>query len=450
MPLAVLALAACGGGGGSSPSSSVLPTAIPSSSAAAVTPSPSPNPNPSASGDTFTYSGSLSQTVTLYATPPPDPAQYGGASPLPTGTPWVSTTNQTVTQNIAVATGQSFNGQSNLTELTTNETDAGQLQTTTTSSETYLSYVSDATRTNGIDVTEIGASSTDSNNVATQTIFGTGNGIVEELPFVYGGQWSNTATRTETENDPSDENISATYDTDGGYQEQFTYPEGSTASALTRDDGSGAYDVPLEGVASSETSLTVEAPSGGNITIGMNVPVGNEALAFTIADWYPAAPPQLASDTYVDEGSTTLPSTCKTGSTYQTASVEELVETKNRLDTVFGEWETDQVTQYVSSTYGLLCEVVNDDLQDYYDYSGMSGSVFAFAYTTPPSPLVVTTVTETLALQSASYAATSSRTRRALLARPSFARAGTIVAVARARQIHALNTSIRSVKRQTP
>ncbi|HTU68959.1 MAG TPA: hypothetical protein VMF11_01455 [Candidatus Baltobacteraceae bacterium] len=403
--------------------------------------------------------------MTLYATPPPDPSLYGGSTPLPTSTPWVSTTNQSVTQNVAVSTGQSFDGQSNLTEFTANETDAGQLQTTTTASQAYLSYVTDATRTNGIDVTEIGTSSSDSNGVATQTIFGTGNGVVEELPFVYGGQWTNTATRTDTETDPDDENITAAYNADGTYQEQFTYPEGGTASALTRDDGSGVYDVPIEGDAAGETSLSVEAPSGGQITVGLNIPVADEAAAFSVPDWYPVAPPDFASDTYVDEGSTTLPSSCKVGSSYQSASVEEFIETKTRLDTVFGEWENDQVTQYVSSSYGLLCEVVSDDLQDYYDYSTQSGSAFAFTFTTPPTPLVTTTVSETLALQSASYAATSSLAHRAtaqdssesttslaLLPRPSLARANTLIAVAHARDVRVMNNAVRtdSVMRHTP
>jgi hypothetical protein len=391
--------------------------------------------------------------VTLYATPAADPSQYGGSTPLPTSTPWVSTTNQTVTQSVSVSTGQSFNSRSNLTEFATNETDTGQLQTTTTTSQAYLSYVADPMRTNGIDLTEIGTSSTDSNDVAMQSIFGTGNGIVEELPYVYGGQWTNTAARTDTENDPNDENIAATYNADGTYQEQFTYPEGGTASALTRDDGSGAYNVPLEGFSNAETSLTVEAPSGGQIVIGMNIPAGNEATAFTLPDWYPVAPPGFASDTYVDEGSTTVPSSCKVGSSYQSASAEEFVETKTRLDTVFGEWETDQITQYVSSSYGLLCEVVNDNLQDYYDYSTQSGSVFAFTYTTPATPLVVTTVSEMLALQSASYAATTSLAHRAaLLPRPSLARANALIAVAHARDVRVMNSSVRtgSVMRHTP
>jgi hypothetical protein len=450
VPLAALACSACGGGG-STPSPGAVPTANTTTS---------PSPNPTASSNAFTYAGSLTQTVTLYATPAPEPTLYGGTTPAPTSTPWVSTTNQTVTQNVSVSTGQSFNSQSNLSEFTTNETDAGQLQTTTTTSQAYLSYVADSSRTNGIDVTEIGTSSTDSSNVATQTVFGTGNGVVEELPYVYGKQWTNTAARTDTENDPDDENITDAYAADGTYQEQFTYPEGGTASALTRDDGSGVYSIPLEG--SPGSSITVEAPAGGQITVGFNVPGG--AAAFGIPDWYPAIPPNFASDTYVDEGSTTVPSSCNVGSAYQSASVEEFVETKNRLDTLFGEWETDQVTQYVSSTYGLLCEITSDDLQDYYDFSGQSGAALGFTFTTPPTPLVVTTVSETLALQSATYAASASLARRAtqsapqsasplaLLPRPSLARARTIIAVARARHERALHTSVRSrsVTRQTP
>jgi hypothetical protein len=458
VPLIAVILSGCGGGSGVSGAPPVQPTTAPVST---PTPAPTPTPNPSVAGDAFAYTGSLTQTVTYYATPPPDPVEWGGATPLPTSTPWVSTTKQTVTQNVSVSTGQSFGGNSNLTDLATKETDTGQLQTTSVTSQNYFSYAADSSRANGVDVTEIGMSSTDSNGVALQSVLGSGNGIVEKLPFVYGGQWTNTATRTDTENDPSGEAITANYASDGTYQEQFTYPEGGTASAVTRDDGSAVYSVPLLGSTGGNSGFTVEPPAGGQIAFAFSI--ASTAQAFDVTDWYPTAPPNFASDTYVDEGSTTLPSSCNVGSAYQSAGVEEFVETKGRLDPLFGEYETDQVTQYASSTYGLLCETVNDDLKEYYNFSGQGGALLAFTFTTPASPVVETTVSETLALQSAQYASTSSTRRagassvhpvvsQAILPQPSLARARMILAAAHARTARALATAARSgaARRQTP
>lgn len=416
VPLTIFALSACGGGGAGSP----VPAA------------PTPAPNPTAAGSAFAYTGTLTQTITLSGTPAP--------SPDPTSTPWVTTTTQNVTQNVSVSTGQSFDGQAGLTDFTTHETDAGQLQTINVTSQAYLSYAPDTSRTNGVDVTEIGTSSTDSNGVAFQSIAASGNGTELKLPYTPGAQWMNTAARTDTETDPSGQTIGTTYAADGSYSEQITYPEGKDATVQVYPDGSGVYQMPLFGATYVPSALTVNAPSGGQIQIAIEVNGGlPEAQAFTVPVWYPQSPPVLASDTFVDEGASTLPSSCKVGSAYQSVNAEEIVETKTRLDPVFGELETDQTTQYTSTSYGLLCEAVNDDLKAYYDYSGQAGAVFAF--TPSGSPVDETTVTETLALQSASdstSAAHRSMTQsmaQVLLPRPSLARVRMILAAAHAQHL---------------
>ncbi len=427
LPLTVLALSACGGGGGSTPS--VLPSSSPASTA-----TPSPAPNPTAAGTTFSYAGSLTQTITLYATPAP--------SPLPTSTPWVTTTTQSVTQNVAVSTGQSFNGQTGLTNLTTKETDAGQLQTTTVTSQAYLSYAQDSSRANGVNVTEIGSSSIDSNGVALQSTLSSGSETLAQLPFVGGAQWTNNAAHTDTEKDPGGETISTTYAADGSYNEQLSFPENVTSTAIEYPDGSGSYGLPLLGGTTNQTTVTVGAPSGGQIQLALNVPVGLPVThAWTIPVWYPQTPPILASDAYVDAGPATLPSSCNTGNAYAYANVEKIVESKNRLDTVFGELETEKITQYTSSSYGLLCEVISDDLKGFYNYSGQAGAVFAF--TVSGTPQIETTVSETLALQSFKSGAI-------LTARPSLARARMILAAAHAQNARGFYARVRSssVKRQ--
>lgn len=421
VPLAVLAVSACGGGGGGST------PAVPSTPAALSTPTPAPNPT--ASGSAFTYAGTLSQTVTLNGTPAPAPG--------PTSTPWVTTTSQTVTQNVSVSTGATFGGTSGLTDFTTQETDAGQLQTTSVKSDTYLSFASNTSRVNGEDVSEAGISSTDSNGVALKSVPAAGNGVVEQMPYTLGMQWMNTAARTDTENDPGGETNVSTYAADGSYNATYAYPEGRSSMLQVLSDGSGTYQIPLFGGFFLPSTLIVAAPSGGQIQVAIETEGQYpQAAAFTVPVWYPQTPPVLASDTFVDEGSSTAPSSCGMNATYQSASAEKIVETKMRLDPLLGELETDNITQYASSSYGLLCEVVSDDLKNYYDFSGQAGAIFAFG--SPGAPMSETTVSETLALQSM-HSATASAVHRgpqtmsqAILPRPSLARVRMIIAAAHA------------------
>ena len=442
VPVTLLALSACGGGGaggGSTPA--VVPTTSPAATA-------TPDPNPTASGNTFAYAGTLIQTFTLYGTPAPAPDP--SATPQPTSTPWVSTISQAVTQSVSISSGKSFGGQSGLTDFTAHETDASAQKTTTVTSQTYLSYSPNSSRANGVDVTEIGTSSNDSNGVSLQSVAGSGNGIVEKLPTVAGAQWTNGASRTDTESDPDGQTTLATYAGDGSYQEQITFPEGGNALAILNADGSGLYKLPVTGVTTAPSTITVDAPAGGQIQLAYEIYAHGSlptAGAFELPVWYPQTPPVLASDTYVDEGPTTLPSSCNAGSKYQSVSVEKIVETENRLDTIFGEYETDQTTQYSSPSYGLLCTVVNDDLKTYYDYSGQGGAYFNLSAT----PIRDTSVTETLTLQSEQLAAASLARRSSqsivphISPRPSLVRARMVLAAAHAEHVRALYARAHSI-----
>ncbi|HEX8805391.1 MAG TPA: hypothetical protein VF741_00525, partial [Candidatus Aquilonibacter sp.] len=170
---------------------------------------------------------------------------------------------------------------------------------------------------------------------------------------------------------------------------------------------------------------------------------GNPAAGeFTIASWYPQVPPVLASDTYLDAGTVAVPSTCNVAATLaQTGSVIEVTEARTRLDTIFGELETYQAASYVSSAYGVLCVVVNDDLQYYYDFSGQTSSVFNFSST----PLEETVLTETLGLQSAQLATANATVR---VRRPSLVNLRAIVLRARAAEARKIEQRITSRKPQ--
>jgi hypothetical protein len=355
----------------------------------------------------------------------------------------VTTIVDAVTQSASAVAGASFDGQANVTDLVTNETDTSKIETTTDTTNAYLAFATDATRASGIDVTEVGTTSTESSGVTLQTTFGSGNGIVEELPPVTNAHWQNTAARTDIEDDPSGEALTSTYAADGTYGETIVYPQGSPdATVQTQANGSGLYVTPVVGFP-VPSSITVGAPADGLIPIayeiyGLEFPLVG---SFGLPVWYPNVPPVLASDVFLDAGTVAVPSSCGVAAAYASAPVVELEETKTRLDTVFGELETVRETSYVNAAYGVVCSILADDLKNYYDFSVQSGSLGTWSTT----PLYETVVTETLGLTAASFAASTSSLRgarvafaTALRATPSSAHVRAILFRSHLRALHAI------------
>jgi hypothetical protein len=398
--LGTSALAACSGGGASG--GSAAPAAAPTASPTAT---PVPNPRPAASGDAFVYAGTLTQSFTRYATPAPTPTD--SSTPAPTPTPFVTTNTTSISQSVAVGTGASFAGASGLVTFTTKETDAGAHTTVTQTSTNYVDYAADATRANGVDVTLVGTTESNSNGLSDQTVTGTGNGVYDELPEITNAQWAPTAARTYTENDPGGETFTQTYAADGSYNATYSYPGGGAGQVQANSDGSAVYSTQALDQAnpSAESAITIDVPSAGQIPIETTI-VGEsfpQTQIFDVPVWYPSTPPVLAGDTFVDQGPTSMPSTCGAASAYATAATDAIVETRVRLDVVFGEIETTTQTSYLASPYGVVCAVLHDDLETYYDYSGQTPYVVEFSNT----PLQSTIVNETLGLQSATLASAS-------------------------------------------
>lgn len=396
--VAIASLAACGGGGAGNPATLLTPV----TQASAAPPTPTPSPYPSADGDTFAYRGTLVQQFTNYGTPAP--AASASASPEPTSTPWVSTSTQDVSQNVVVHAGASFNGLSGLTELETNETDTGAQRTYTINSKQYLQFAANAARSNGLDVTQAGLDATDSNGVQFTTTFGSGNGVIDELPQVPWSQWSDSAARVTAENDPSGEFITTTYANDGTYTGTTAFPQGDTATITENGDGSGSYVLPLSGTPGSEVTVSPVLGDAINITFKENIMWGGVGWG-SVPVWYPNVPPVLASDNFSDAGSVAIPSGCNASSKYGTQATR-IDETRTRLDSIYGELETTTQSSYIVPPYGAVCVVVHDDLTVYYDYSGQSAYLFS------GTPLRHVVTDETLGLQSATMV--SAKARRAL------------------------------------
>jgi hypothetical protein len=403
-------LCACGGGGGSTS----LPAAPAPTLAPPASPTPSPSPYPVTEGDKFTYTGSITQTFTRFATPAPSPDP--GATPEPTSTPWTGSTSDAVTQNVVLHSGASFNGTAGLIEMDTHETDQGDhMVTTTIDSQQYLSLAADSSRSDGVNLTQVGVKTTDSSGVATTTTVGAGNGVLDRMPQIPQAQWTNSAARTFAESDSSGITINDSYNADGSYTGSVNFPQGGSSSIAENSDGSGTYKFPLLGV-STQSSLTFSSvnPSDNTITIAFTDHADSPVTLFNFMPaWYPSIPPVLAGDTFVDFSQTTLPSTCNVGSGLPKQATR-IDETRTQLDTIFGEVETYKASSYVAGPYGVICTVIHDTLVYYYDLTGQSAFLNGFR----PYPIQETDTDETLAMQSATASSTARRASSVAAAAP--------------------------------
>ena len=386
------------------------PTPTPAASLApGQTPSPTPSPvvsgniyHPGDNGDQFTMSGSL--TIT-----------YNRNNQYPTPEP-TSTTFATVTQTVAVTNPALFNGTSGV-EFAISEIDAQsapQSQTFGDTLDAYFQYTNNMVNGNFL---SLGSKETDDTGYMTTLVNGPNDMLADELPEASGQSWMNSAGRTITTNDGHGETSSTTYNDDGSYTGTITYPEAAspapnptgsqltnTATLVANTDGSADYQTPRFGTTDQYNyDYKIQAPtaagSSGTITETTTVPpaAGSsatpEAVATTIANWLPASVPgSLASENDVDNGPTSLPSTCVVPAALA-GSPNEIVQTKMRIDPLNGELETTTTTTYDTANVGPVCVVLSDVQDNYYDFTGQNGTGY-FSGT----PQQVTNISEVLYL----------------------------------------------------
>ncbi len=390
--LVFAALAACSG------NSSGVPPAV-AASPLPTAPTPTPSPYPSASGDAFVYKGTLTQQFTVYGTPGASPSP--GVSPAPTATPWVSNSNSSVTQTVTIRSNATFNGITGLTELDAKETDTGALSMYSIQSNQYLQFLTDASRSNGIDLMQVGVTASDSNGVQSTTTVGAQNGTLDQLPQVPAATWENSAARVTNESDPSGESISNTYAANGTYTGQTVLPENDTTSVIENADGSGSYVFPFYGASGSEVTISPVIDGAINITFKDTSSSGGVSWG-SFPAWYPTVPPVLASDTFTDAGVVAIPSACSVSASIGTQATR-IDEQRTRLDSIFGEIENTTQSAYVVPPYGDVCVVTHDDLVTYYDYSGQTAYIFN------GTPLLETVTDETVGMQQATLVSAAER-----------------------------------------
>ncbi|MGH7709284.1 MAG: hypothetical protein ACREM6_15425 [Vulcanimicrobiaceae bacterium] len=379
------ALAACGGGGG--------------------TPSPTPTPTPGALlGATANLTGQIVQTVVR-----PFPA------PSATIPPATTTTMVAVVAKIASTTA-SFNGQSNLVDANTVETDTGGLQTLTVTTDTFAAIVPITGGT--FNLLSYGSNATDSNGTTFLTKLGTGNGLLDIQPDKNAASWQNNAAETYAETEPDSTTIARIVNADGTYRETDTFAatptfpgQFSPEQIVTKPDLSAAI-TNLGGQTGLNVAFGVPTGSGTSakipLTVVVPVPVGTPTTQqLLVPDWYPA-PPTIASDGFVKSTGVATPAICAVPPSVGSPATA-VAETLLRLDTALGVAETRTTTAYYVYPFGLVCAQMNDVLNAYYDFSGQSPAFFA------GSPQQVTTTVETLGFTSGSPAGTLSDRRAASL-----------------------------------
>ncbi|MBV9103641.1 MAG: hypothetical protein JO060_08610 [Candidatus Eremiobacteraeota bacterium] len=362
-------------------------------------------------------------------------------SPIPSPNPTVSALFVTTTTSVAQATsGNVFppTGQGGLVEFNATETDNelyGQIAAVPITWQTYYNYVPDS-NPKLTDVYAVGAQNQLETGTVDQTsfttIYGKGNGLLDVVPepSVTGQSVSvgpaNNAAMVTTETDADGQVTTRSVNADGSYQENVTYPDGTTATAWDKRDLSAFLSWPLLGDPGGQNStVSVSPPSGGNIPITVVYAPGvigpsPEPVQTTVPNWYPTT--SLYQQTYINKGPTALPVPFPTPTGIPTPSAfpfpagvcnlsvnpiknlpekpwsNLLIQKTTTLDTLFGEAETVTANVWDTQGVGMTCSDTFSTTQQFYDYSGQSAQVPLFQQT----PVQITSIEQQLSVNQAS------------------------------------------------
>lgn len=348
----------------------------------------------------------------------------------------MTTAAQVSVTTTIVTNGASFGGRQNLTQLHATETDKTALQTIAVVTDQYVSCPLSGSG----DYRAAGFTSTDSNATTLTITYGAGNGLLDILPESSGSQWQNDASLTSAEVDADGQTTDTTINPDGSYSQTAHFPDGTQSTAVENSDGSATYSFPFGGPnAGPNDTISVGTPDP-NASGGPVIPIVVQAPSATpepvnVPDWYPPGPLVLSSETDQDQGGSALPAACAVPAAIATSGTK-IVRTTTRLDTIFGELEQQTITVYTVAGVGVVCSVINDVLNAYYDYTGQ-GVLFNGV------PQQITTFAETMGLQSltlrhAAAAATATRSLQTVM-HVAQARLARLAALRHARALQAIH-----------
>ncbi len=393
--IACAALAACGGGGGG-----VGPPNPPPSS------TPKPTPTPYQNGATFAYTGSQTSQASF---------QYPSPSPYPS-----TNVTTSVTQAVNVTSSANPFGAPSAGDFHTVETDAAALTTHTLTTDAWI-----GTDASG-HVVEYGYKNADDSGNALSAQYPTPF-ILDELPETGGATWQNGGAVTYKENDADGTSSVRTYNANGTYTETTT----SSLAQLQLSqnaDGSGSYtsngaflNGAVEGFAFSapannQVNITVTfvnpptptpAPSGHPSPVP--VPTSTPRV-YTAPVWWPTPLALYKSSTSVT-ANVAYPASCSVPSAEGTSG-NELVQTTSRVDTILGYTDVQTQTTYTGANAGVVCLILQDVQNSYYDYQDDFAAANSFHLHFPGTPLSTATVSETLTLTGGHPSAASANGRR--------------------------------------
>ena len=342
-------------------------------------------------GDTFTFKGTLSSTTQLVNSNPTQPQ--------------TDTANVTVTSTVTSAQVIATPVPAITTIAHSAESDVYPVRTISTSTDTGYGYATGtapgfpAAFGPGA-VVMTGSQATDSNGSTYLTSYDVpnGNGLIDVLPETQGPFGPNTAALHYTETDPAHFGRDRSVSPSGAYVEKGTDAFGDVQTATVNADLSAQLDARQY----SGYRFTMSAPSGGSnsrIIFRLYNASGTQLAAYNLPSWIPATLTQPSVETDVDNGSTTFPAACNVPAKYGTSG-NQIVQTINRADTAFGNLETLTTTTYTAPRVGPVCIQMTDAVKTFYDFTLQNGYIVLVSGGTVPVQL--TSISETLALQSAS------------------------------------------------
>lgn len=331
---------------------------------------------PGNAGDAFTYSGTLSTTTQL---------TNSNITTQP------QTSNATVALNATVpsftpATGGGSN------EVDSTEVDTYALQTVTTKTVSNYQYATTGP-TATLSITKSAA--TDSDGASSTNTYGTGNGLLDVLPETAGAFGPNNAALTNVTADPAGYGGQRVTTAGGSYSEQDNDPLGDVQTITVGPDFSAVYDARQY----SGYAFIIGAPTGNPATITLTIYRGSTvAGTLTVPSWIPSTLTTPSMETDVDAASVTYPAACNVPAKYGTSG-NRIVQTIDRADPAYGNLEHETTTTYTAPSVGPVCVQLSDNVGTFYDYTLQNGYVVYVSGNA--QPVQVTTMSETLTLQSA-------------------------------------------------
>jgi hypothetical protein len=327
-------------------------------------------------------------------------------------------------QKTTVATGKTFNGTNDLDEFETTETDTTPRQTTTISTDTYYGFgtstgpTNDTTFITQTPLTLYGSTSTASSGETVSISlaspgFPNNSGTVDLLPEENTPTWINGIAETYVQNESDGFSATRTYNADGSYTENDTYPQSSaaspqpaaeTATLVQNSDGSGSYSVPL--FAPGNDTFTYAAPTSAgliDVTLTPNANSGGNPYVFQVSAWFPqplSSSKPAYSEIDRDNGAVTFPSACgfNAGQYDGSKTGNELEQKFTRIDTILGDLEFfDQLT-FVAPNGVAACVLLNDVTYSFYDFSGQTNTDQGPGFQGGNDPYQTTTISTTLAI----------------------------------------------------